>query len=84
MDLNDLAVCFDNADSFEQDHFDQFSHLIFWLIYDANHGLLVITRLTGTFKNVLKYSSCRSHVVDLTKDINDQIVESDLQVKDES
>ena len=25
------AVCFDHADSFELDHFDQYFHLIFWL-----------------------------------------------------
>ena len=27
---NDMAVCFDHADSFELDHFDQNLHLIFW------------------------------------------------------
>ena len=26
-----MAVCFDHADSFEIDHFDQYFHLIFWL-----------------------------------------------------
>ena len=26
-----MAVCFDHADSFELDNFDQNSHLIFWL-----------------------------------------------------
>ena len=28
---NDMAVCFDHADSFELDHFDQYFCLIFWL-----------------------------------------------------
>ena len=28
---NDMAVCFNHADSFEIDHFDQNFHLIFWL-----------------------------------------------------
>ena len=28
---NDMAVCFDHADSFELDHFDQNFQLIFWL-----------------------------------------------------
>ena len=28
---NDMDVCFNHADSFEIDHFDQHFHLIFWL-----------------------------------------------------
>ena len=28
---NDMAICFDHADSFEIDHFDKNFHLIFWL-----------------------------------------------------
>ena len=28
---NDMAVCFNHADSFELDHFDKHFHLIFWL-----------------------------------------------------
>ena len=28
---NDMAVCFNHADSFGLDHFDQNFHLIFWL-----------------------------------------------------
>ena len=28
---NDMAVCFNHADSFELDHFDQSFQLIFWL-----------------------------------------------------
>ena len=28
---NDMAVCFDHADSFELDHFDQIFQLIVWL-----------------------------------------------------
>ena len=26
-----MGVCFDHADSFEIDHFDQYFHLVFWL-----------------------------------------------------
>ena len=99
---NNMGVCFDHADSFEIDHFDQNFQLIFWLkvnkdtvseasileydryeprlgarschryveflqdlkisIYYVNHALLVILRLMGTFKNVLRYSSCKSPV----------------------
>ena len=33
---NDMAVCFDHADSFEKDHFDQYFHLIFWLKVNNN------------------------------------------------
>ena len=28
---NNMGVCFDHADSFEIDHFDQYFHLILWL-----------------------------------------------------
>ena len=99
---NDMAVCFNHADSFELDHFDQYFQLILWLkvnkdtvsgasiseydryeprlgarschrylefwqnlkisIYYVNHVLLVILRLMGTFKNVLRHSSCKSPV----------------------
>ena len=29
---NDMSVCFDRADSFELDHFDQYFHSISWLV----------------------------------------------------
>ena len=33
---NDMTVCFNHADSFELDHFDQNFHLIFWLKVNNN------------------------------------------------
>ena len=33
---NDMAVCFNHADSFEIDHFDKNFHLIFWLKVNNN------------------------------------------------
>ena len=113
-----LSVCFNHADSFEIDHFDQNFHLIFWLkvnkdtvseasileydrykprlgarschkyLYYVKHVLIVILRLMGTFKNVFRISivqiPCCGWTLHLTKDMNDQMVDSHFQVKGDS
>ena len=123
-----MAVCFDHADSFEIDHFDKYSHFIFWLkvnndaVFEAivldydryepplgakwchkylvlwqdliisinyvNHVLLVILRRMRTFKNVFKILIVQipgwGRALHLTKDMNDQMVDFDFQVKGES
>ena len=53
-----------------------------------NHVLLVIFRRMGTFKNVFELRivqvPCGGRTLDLTKDMNGQMEESDFQVKGES
>ena len=54
----------------------------------VNHVLLVILRLMGTYKNVFKILivqiRCWGRTLHLTKDMNDQMVDSHFQVKRES
>ena len=68
-------------------------YLVLWQdlksgIYYANHMLLVILRLMGTFKNVFNILIVQipglGRTLHLTKDMNDEMVEFDVQAKGES
>ena len=59
-----MSVCFDHADSFEIDHFDQYFHLIFWLKVVNNDTVFeAIVLAYDRYESPLGGRSCHKYLV---------------------
>ena len=57
-----MGVCFDHADSFEIDHFDQYVHLIFWLKVNNDKVFEAIVLEYDRYESPLGARSWRTEV----------------------
>ena len=60
---NNMGVCFDHADSFEIDHFDQYFHLIFWLKVNNDTVFEAIVLEYERYESPLGARSCHNYLV---------------------
>ena len=60
---NNMGVCFDHADSFEIDHFDQYFHLIFWLKVNNDTVFEAIVLEYDRYESPLGARSCHRYLV---------------------
>ena len=60
---NNMGVCFDHADSFEIDHFDQYFHLIFWLKVNNDTVFEAIVLEYDRYESPLGARTCHKYLV---------------------
>ena len=60
---NNMGVCFDHADSFEIDHFEQYFHLIFWLKVNNDTVFEAIEFEYDRYESPLGARSCHKYLV---------------------
>ena len=60
---NSMGLCFDHADVFEIDHFDQYFQFIFWLKVNENMSFEVIVLRYDRYESPLGARSCHKYLV---------------------
>ena len=60
---SNIGVCFDHADSFEIDHFDQYFHLIFGLKVNSDTDFEAIVLEYDRYESPLGARSCHKYLV---------------------